>query len=310
LDDVLGFAHDFSSCLQLLKDTITTLMKANVLLNFEKSTLIGNWVIWCGRHVSGKGVTFNPKAIEPFLSIPPPVSGEDLTKFIHGVNFFRPILMDFARIALPIYEELNRLSIQTGSRKNKRLSSTKVIWTTILKKSFEDTKELIKEPLTLGFPAESDDVFLITDASDYGFAAIATSTRPDPIVHFTKRVHTPVGMVSGTFTEQQRRWTTIDKEFWPLVLASEKLRTILHRERGFTYVTDSMTLKSFLEGSVALELKRPIGDKLLRWKTRLHPFNFTAVHLKGTSNLFADMVSRLIGASTVAEIEEEELPFV
>jgi hypothetical protein len=265
------------------------------MINFKKSCLMSHSVIWCGRQVNQLGVTYNPRSIASFLAMDLPSTGEQLSKFIHGINFFRPVLPNFSRVSELIYLELNRLALLIGSRKNRKLASTKVIWTPQLRNCFKSILELIQTPLTLGFPSENDQVFVISNASDHGFAVIITSTPPGLKVPLMECSHTPVGMISGLFSEQQRHWGIIEREMYPLVLVTEKLRTILHRSKGFKFITDNLTLKSFLMGSTALEMRRPIGDKLMRWKLRLMPFNFTTEHIVGTSNLFTDMVSRLTG---------------
>jgi hypothetical protein len=94
--------------------------------------------------------------------------------------------------------------------------------------------------------------------------------------------------LSHTFSEQARKWATIEQEafaiFYFIVI---KLHNILQGHH-FTLETDHRNL---------VWLYNSETPKLVRWKLRLQEFDFKIVHIPGKTNIIADCISRLCAMS-------------
>jgi hypothetical protein len=108
-----------------------------------------------------------------------------------------------------------------------------------------------------------------------------------------KRKHIPAGFASGIFDSTMQNWSTLERELFAVVHATEKFRNMLDRNQGFIILTDHENLRAILKGSVQSDLKKVAAAKIERWKIKLNAFNFQVQYLPGPDNIMADMLSRL-----------------
>jgi hypothetical protein len=64
VDDILGFSDSILDLLVILRSVIEKLSRANLLLNLEKSVLLADDIIFCGRRIWDGAVSFAPTALE------------------------------------------------------------------------------------------------------------------------------------------------------------------------------------------------------------------------------------------------------
>lgn len=294
LDDVLLYGSSLEELLGLLLRVVTRLSERNLLVNWQKTVWVSDELVWCGRHISARGVGFDRSHMQNFVDMAYPQNAFELQRFLCGVNFFRNSLLDFARIAQPLQEELHRVAALAGSRKNKNLAKFNIADDEAKRDAFVQIKTLLLNAITMSWPQDEDDVFVFSDASDLGFAVVASFSPPDQSNRaLFERDFTPCGLLSGTFKGSQLRWTVGEKEFYPIVLAAQKLWHLLHRRKGFHILTDHKDLEGFLMKTTEVDERRPLLDKMARWRYILSPFEFTIKHISGTDNVFADMASRM-----------------
>lgn len=105
-----------------------------------------------------------------------------------------------------------------------------------------------------------------------------------------EQAHLLIVCKGGLFRDSQLRWPIIDKEAYAIVKACQDLSYVLQRANGFRLFCDHSNLIYVFAPKV--ELKKHVRDRLQRWAMRLCGMRYTIEHNPGTTNLWADIVSR------------------
>ncbi|GKB33083.1 reverse transcriptase domain-containing protein [Tanacetum coccineum] len=140
-----------------------------------------------------------------------------------------------------------------------------------LKKKLTEASILVVLDLNLPFE-------LMCDTSDFVIGAVLGQRRSK---HF-QLIH----YASKTMTEAQIHYTTTEKEMLAVVYAFEKFRPYLVLSKSIVY-TDYSALKYLMN-------KQDAKPRLLRWVLLLQEFDITIRDKKGSKNLAADHLSRLL----------------
>ena len=121
----------------------------------------------------------------------------------------------------------------------------RLIWTPEGIEAFEAVKTAVNACTTLYFIDDVSPIILYTDASDYGVGYLCQ-------VRDGKEV--PIAYVSHSLSEQEIRWSTIEKECYAIVYSLNKLDYLL-AGRTFTLRTDHKNL-TFLDADTNPKVKR------------------------------------------------------
>ena len=98
--------------------------------------------------------------------------------------------------------------------------------------------------------------------------------------------------MSKTFTDVQQRWSTIDQEMFALYYCITSLYYLIGG-RDFVVRTDHYNLQFWDKESAS--------KKVERWRVALSEYSFTVEYVKGTKNVVADAMSRLMVMAPVAK---------
>jgi hypothetical protein len=184
--------------------------------------------------------------------------------FLGLANYFRRHIKDHSAIERPMREMLKTYN------RTKRLT-----WTPEGESAFEALKKAINDCPKLYFPDVNGEIFLHTDASDYGVGAYlfqVVNGEEQRIVFLSRSLH-----------DEQLRWSTPEKECYAIFLSLEKFKHLIQHVK-FVVRTDHKNLTYLnLAGS----------DKVMRWKLLIQQFNFDIEHNPGKDNIVADGMSRL-----------------
>jgi len=169
----------------------------------------------------------------------------------------------------------------------------RIVWTDDGISQFEKIKDMINNHQKIFFYQEvHGDVFLFTDASDYGIGAYLCQYDRE-----TNREY-PVGYLSEALSSTKRRWTTIEKECYAIVKAFEKFEHLL-RDVQFVLFTDHANLTY---------LNVPRSSKVLRWKLSIQEYDFAISHLEGVRNVVADTFLRMLNDGAIDKPDGEDVP--
>ncbi|KAM2501777.1 hypothetical protein ACFX1W_032420 [Malus domestica] len=187
------------------------------------------------------------------------------------LGFYRRFIKDFSKVAQPLCRLL---------QKEVTFEFTKECTA-----SFNQLKELLTTAPIIVPPDWSLPFKLMCDASDYALGAVV-GQRKD------KRPHV-IYYASRTLNDAQLNYSTTEKELLAVVFALDKFRSYLIGTKVIVF-TDYAALKYLLT-------KKEAKPRLIRWMLLLQEFDIEIHDKKGSENVVADHLSRMVH-------NEESLP--
>jgi hypothetical protein len=122
IDDLLLYASGVENYLIELERLFELLDFFGFKLSVAKSSLYEQRVKWCGKIITGQGVSHDPERIKALTALPYPTNAGELQQFLCAANWMRESVVDFARAAKPLQEKLD-LVLANASRRTKRVAS-------------------------------------------------------------------------------------------------------------------------------------------------------------------------------------------
>ena len=270
LDDIIVISADFETHLRVLDQVMTRLRTAGLTVSREKCEFCRPQLKYLGYVVDGGGLRVDPDKVAAILGIPAPRNSKEVRRFVGMASWYRRFIPDFATILAPLHHLTKKgLPFQ---------------WTEACGHAFETVKQLLATAPLLTCPDFTRPFVLQTDASAYGLGAVLTQQVDDE-----ERV---IAFLSRSLTQQERNYSTTERECLGVIWAVEKLRHYLEGVH-FTVITDHASLVWLHK------LKDPTG-RLARWAVRLQPFDFDIVHRKGREMVVPDCLSRAVTVSVDA----------
>ncbi|CAN6562575.1 unnamed protein product [Malus baccata var. baccata] len=155
-------------------------------------------------------------------------------------------------------------------------------------KAFKHLKEMLTSAPIIRPPDWSIPFELMCDASDYALGAVL-GQRKDKQPHV-------IYYASRTLNNAQLNYSTTEKELLAVVFALDKFRSYLLGTKVIIY-TDHAALKYLLT-------KKEAKPKLIRWMLLFQEFDIEIRDKKGSENVVADHLSRLVHEEDVVPIPE------
>lgn len=265
IDDVIEFTVTFQEHLEVLRELLERLRKANLTVKPSKC-YFGFESIECLGHVAGGNrLRPQPEKLKVIKEAPRPQTKKQVRSFLGLVGFYRNFVPNFSSIAVPLTDL------------TKKGLPNKVSWGESQERAFVLLKKALCSFPILKLP-EIDKPFLLqTDACEYGIGAVLLQVEVD--------VRRPVAYASRKLNKAERAYATIEKECLACVWGIIKFRRYLYG-REFTLETDHQPLRHLAKGKV-------VNPRLMRWALLLQPYRFRIVVIPGRSNVIADYLSRL-----------------
>ncbi|CAN6707368.1 unnamed protein product [Malus baccata var. baccata] len=188
-------------------------------------------------------------------------------------GFYRRFIKDFSKIAQPLCQLLQK--------------EVAFEFTKECTESFNQLKELLTTAPIIVPPDWSLPFELMCDASDYALGAVL-GQRKD------KRPHV-IYYASRTLNDAQLNYSTTEKELLAVVFALDKFRSYLIGTKVIVF-TDHAALKYLLT-------KKEAKPRLIRWILLLQEFDIEIRDKKGSENVVANHLSRMVH-------NEESLPIL
>ena len=107
MDDVTVYGGSFEECLINLETVLHRCIEKNLVLNWEKCHFMINQGIVLGHIISKKGIEVDKAKIEMISKLPSPTN-VNVRQFLGHVGFYKRFIMDFSKIAKPLYKLLEK----------------------------------------------------------------------------------------------------------------------------------------------------------------------------------------------------------
>ncbi|KAM1862918.1 hypothetical protein ACFX14_003316 [Malus domestica] len=273
MDDFSVFGDSFDSCLHNLSLILKRCVETNLVLNWEKCHFMVKQGIVLGHIISEKGIEVDKSKIDLVRHLPSPTSVREVRSFLGHAGFYRRFIKDFSKIAQPLCRLLQK---EVAFEFTKECTA-----------SFNQLKELLTTAPIIVPPDWSLPFELMCDASDYALGAVL-GQRKD------KRPHV-IYYASRTLNDAQLNYSTTEKELLAVVFALDKFRSYLIGTKVIVF-TDHAALKYLLT-------KKKAKPRLIRWILLLQEFDIEIRDKKGSENVVADHLSRMVH-------NEESLPIL
>jgi hypothetical protein len=300
IDDLLCYADTEEQYLANLRTILERLREFNVKVHPDKVISGVEEVEFVGRVLSREGVKMSQERIEEIQAFPKPENLTLLRSFLGLANYFRDHIRNHSETVQPLQDMI--LMATTGRTKSTPKTQTaglitipkvdkkaKVIWTPQAETAFSEIKHKITECPTLYFTDPNGKVYLQTDASDYGYGAY--------LFQITKEgEERPTRFISKSFSRDQVRWSTPEKEMYAIYYALKTWEHLL-RDIRFTLRTDHLNLLA----------KESENAKVTRWKILIQEYDYEIEHISGVNNSVADAFSRLCNKHEETSITPESI---
>ncbi|CAN6704225.1 unnamed protein product [Malus baccata var. baccata] len=273
MDDFSVFGDSFDSCLHNLSVILKRCVETNLVLNWEKCHFMVKQGIVLGHIISEKGIEVDKSKIDLVRHLPSPTSVREVRSFLGHAGFYRRFIKDFSKVAQPLCRLLQK--------------EVAFEFTKECTESFKQLKELLTTAPIIVPPDWSLPFELMCDASDYALGAVL-GQRKD------KRPHV-IYYASRTLNDAQLNNSTTEKELLAVVFALDKFRSYLIGTKVIVF-TDHAALKYLLT-------KKEAKPRLIRWILLLQEFDIEIRDKKGSENVVADHLSRMVH-------NEESLPIL
>ncbi|XP_041484226.1 uncharacterized protein LOC121430866 [Lytechinus variegatus] len=266
IDDIIIFSDTWESHLSQLRNLFERLVKANLVLNIQKSEFMKARVTYLG-HIVGHGVVAPRDAkVEAILAFPRPTGRREILRFLGMCGFYRRFVPNFSSIAVPLTDLLKK--------------GVRFVWSERCQQAFDCLKAILTRDPVLAAPDFSKPFKLAIDASDIGVGAVLFQADDN-------KVDKPVGYFSRKLNGYQRKYSTVEKETLGLVLAVQHFEVYVTSGVGDVQVYTDHNPLSFLDKF------RDKNQRLFRWSHLLQPYPLKIEHISGKNNIIADALSRV-----------------
>jgi transposase InsO family protein len=264
IDDIIVFGNTETEFLHNMNSILLRCEKHNIKVNPKKMKLGLSKIEYVGHTIDQNGMAFSKEKTHTAFMTPRPETEQEVKSFLGLANWFRDHIKDHSTLVHPIQQLI------VDYHKHK-----KVIWNRVAEEAFETIKSAINNCPTLHFIRPVGEIFLQTDASDYGIGGYLFQ-RIDGIDY-------PIAFVSKALTAAQiLKWAANEKEAFAIFFSMMKLDYLI-RDTHFILQTDHRNLTFISEGG---------SPRVRRWKIAVQEFDFDLEYIKGEHNFIADKLSR------------------
>src|SRR5215469_6691210 len=207
IDDALIFSKDISSHYEKLLQVFDALQRNNLKIKLSKCKFFQKSVTFLGFRISDKGISPDPKKLEAIRKLAPPTDVPGVRSVLGLFNFFRHMVMDYAKMAKPINVLLRK--------------TQPFIWLDEQQAAFESLKESLLLQPCITFPDYSKKFIISTDESGMGIAGVLAQLNEEG-----KEV--PLGFVSRPFTKAEVNYSITEQEAHAVIYTLKKFRSIIY----------------------------------------------------------------------------------
>lgn len=253
--------QDVATVLQRLSDNY-------LRLNVSKSEFFKDSVHYLGHIINASGSKPNPVKVEAISKIKTLTTVKEVKSFIGMGSFYSLYVPNFWMLCEPLVQ-LVRKDVPWK-------------WTPEREHAFQEIKRrLCATTAMCYFPDLKKRFILDCDASAYGCGSVLQQEHDGHLV--------PIAFFSALFSPAERKYSATQRELLAIIKSLSHFSSLLlYNPLPFEVRTDHASIK-FLQNMSGADAH----SRLARWAVFLSRFNFYVSHVKGSSNLVADALSRL-----------------
>ena len=245
--------------------TVSTLRQAGVKLKREKCVFMQKSIKYLGHVFDASCLRPDPDKVEAILKAPQPQNREKLESFLGMVQYYGRHVPELSTLSGPL-NELRRNNV-VFKRTPKQHSS------------FEKLKTELARQRVLTHFDDKRELFLATDASEYGVAAVLFH-KATPEVGSNIKAQTGekvISYASRTLSTAERNYSQIDKEALAIIFGIKKYDKYL-MGRHFTLYTDHKPLVRLVDPKQATS--STAAARIQRWSFFLSNYHYTVKYKK------------------------------
>ncbi|KAF1326506.1 Retroelement pol polyprotein, partial [Globisporangium splendens] len=262
LDDICIFSRSMKDHAQHLAMVCEVLRHEKLYARLSKCEFGKSSVQFLGHTVTAEGIQVDAKKTTAIEKYPTPTTQKTLLSFLGLAGYYRRFICDFARIALSLHRLIKK--------------DAKWTWSSEHDHAFRALKLALQQAPTLRLPDFDCRFTVTTDASGYCMGGVL-SQKIDGF-------DAPIAFYSKKFGHYEEKWPAHEKELLAIKIALSKWRHYLHG-RQFDVFTDNSACRWMLH-------QPKVTPKLARMLTFFSQFDFVLHHVKGSTNVVADALSR------------------
>jgi hypothetical protein len=263
VDDILLYSSCFAEHLKHVEIVLRKLTEAGFTINAAKSRFCRAEVSFLGHKINQYGVSPDPERMAAILKFPPPRNQKQLRQFLGTCNFHHRFIVNYASYTAPLLPLLKKCM--------------RWKWTVEMQTAFETLRAKFADSIHLVHPDDNLPYSIFTDASKFGISSILSQTDDTGETHV-------VSTASRVLTLAEQRYSTCEQELLAIVYALQKFRIYVFGHKVTIY-SDNKAL-TFLK-RCALS-----SGRITRWMLQLQEYDLEIIHIKGTENYLADILSR------------------
>ena len=200
LDNIIIYSSTPEEHLEHIRTVFEKLRDAKLSMKLSKCHFFANEIQYLGHILGKERIKPVPAKTEAIKVMHPPVNPKQVRAFLRLVGYYRKFIKNFAKIAKPL-TMLTRIDV-------------KFEWKEIHQNAFMKLKEAIIQAPILRYPDTTKPYIVNTDVSDDACGAQLSQIHD--------RTEFPVAFLSHTFTDTQRRWSTLEQEAYGIYFAVKK----------------------------------------------------------------------------------------
>ncbi|KAL0239478.1 hypothetical protein GEMRC1_009586 [Eukaryota sp. GEM-RC1] len=282
IDDVIIAHNDFKVFTDTLKEIFKRARKHRIRFGIRKCSFVTkkSKIKVLGAIFQDGKRSIDPDRIEAIANLPIPTTISELRSFCGSINYLRDWIPNLSQLIQPL-TNLTRKDPET------RLTISKK-WTDAHTKNFIEIKRLISNSVDLALPDDESTIIISTDASDKAISGIIWKKldNSDPHEPLEDQKLAPISFFYKTLSDTQSNWPIIQKELFAIVctLNQPNLSSFLISKRLIIFCDHR---------NIVYLINHPDKNRIVtRWIPLLSNFDIEIVHVEGSRNSCADLLSR------------------
>jgi hypothetical protein len=280
IDDIFTWGTTDDEFVFNLRRIFQRLRERRITVNPDKCELGVERLEFVGHVIDKNGISMSETKINKVLDFALPVTVKDLRSFVGLCNYFSEHIRNGSILLRPLHKSIARHS--SGQNLNKKRAQRVTIeWLPEEEAAFHAIKKAVEECPKLFFPNDHDEIYLLTDASDYGIGGY--------LYQLIDGKEHPIRFMCHSLSDVECRWSTIEKECYAIFRAFQEMAYLI-RDRKFHLLTDHRNLTFMANPSG----NKSTSEKVVRWRLAIQEYDFDCGHIAGDKNEVADNISRLV----------------